>query len=172
MKKLSIGALVIMSIVLTACGESPEDKARKQMFGTGVKMMKEINEMSKNGASDEEISKAAIGNMVEGLAELEDEDGKKLSSDEKKKLKEGVTEGFGLMQDFAEKADENGGNDEDLTYNLLSNMAHMNAKYDDSLTDEEREAAQKTAEMFKDGGKKFKEETQKQVDKAKSENKK
>jgi hypothetical protein len=153
---LSISFVLIMAVGLTACGDTQEEKNQKQLLGDSFKLLRDIGEMGQKGASSEEIGDKAMDGILGSLGKIRGENGEKLSDDELAKLREGMETGVNYVKEM-EKMTESGESDEDISMNFFGKMAEMQLKHDKDMTDEEREDAEAAAEMFKDGGKKFKE---------------
>ncbi len=160
MKKiLSIGIVLAVTISLTACGDTPEEKNQKIAAKEGLKALMDLGKMAQKGASDEDLGKAAIDKFVSGVDKLEGKNGEKITKEEQAKLKEGLNEGMDFMKEMVKMGDaaEKNGRDDEVAMDFFGKMAEMQLKYDKDMTDEEKESAEAAAKMFKDGGKKFKE---------------
>ncbi len=176
MKKIfSIGFVLIMAVGLTACGETQEEKNQKKLLGDGFKMLMDVGKMAQDGASEGEIGDKLKNGVLDSLSGLKGPDGETLSKDELGTLREGMDKGAGLikeMGDVIKKAEKSGKSDQDISMDFFGKIVEMQLEHDEDMTDEEREGAKAAVEMFKDGGKKFKEGQQKMIDQMKEETKK
>ncbi len=178
MKKIALVIFgFVFSAVLSGCGDTAEEKNQNQLLKDGFSLVNDIGEMQENGTSSEKMEEKSRNAVLDSFGKIRGENGEKLSEDDLNAIDDGLKSGGDFLKKVEEmsaemKNLENGNeSDEDMSMNMFGKIAEMQLKYDDDMTDEERTDAEAAAEVFKDGGKKFKEYGEMQAEQMKKDQK-